>query len=131
MSTSSPVPRDRRAPVDDTARWNLLLYLAPGTGIVAMGVSWLMAIPRIREAAEELGVEMPVLTRLLVEHAGVITTVAALVATLGIVAITLTKRRAVRIGISIVASLVVFGLLAWDLIVFWMIYVATLEGAAQ
>jgi hypothetical protein len=63
-----------------------------------------------------------------VDHAGVITTVAALLAALGLGAIRLTKRRGLRIGISIAASLIVFGLLAWDLVVFWMIYLATLEG---
>ena len=132
MSASSDGTRNPRPHGDDDAsRWTLLVYLAPGTGIVAMGVSWLMAIPRIRASAEELGVELPAFTRLLVEHAGLITTVAALVATVDIVAIKLAARRALRIGISIAVSLIVFGLVAWDLVVFWMIYVATLQDVGS
>ena len=116
---------------DPAPRGDLLLYLAPGTGIVAILVSWLLAIPRIRSQAEEVGAELPTFTRLLVEHAGLITTVAAIAAALGIAAITLTRRRVVRIGISLVTSLIVFGLLAWDLVVFWLIYVGMLESMSS
>lgn len=90
--------------------------------------SWLIAVPRIRALAEELGVALPAPTRILVDHAGTITTIAVIIATLGIVAIELSPQRRVRIGISIATSLVLLGLFCWDIIVFWLLYVATLEG---
>jgi type II secretory pathway component PulF len=84
------------------------------TGTVAMLASWVIGVPRIRSLAEELGVEFSALTRFVVDHAGVITTVAAVIATIGIAAIGLSRRRRVRIGISIVTSLILFGLVIWD-----------------
>ena len=103
----------------------------PFTGCVAVIASWLIAVPKFRALAEELGIEMPALVRVLVDHAGMITTVAVLIATVGIAALKWTRRHAVRNGISIVTSLILFGLFIWDMVVFWLIYVAMLEGSSQ
>jgi type II secretory pathway component PulF len=93
-----------------------------------MIVSWLIAVPRIRRLAEDLGVEMPVFTRILVDHAGAITAIALVIAILGIIALELSPRRQMRIGLSILTSLISFGVVIWDLVAFWLVYVATLEG---
>ena len=82
----------------------------------------------MRSAAEDLGVELPLLTRVLVDHAGVITTVAIVVAVVGITASGLAGRRSTRILISTVTSIILFAITFWDLIVFYLIYGASLYG---
>ncbi|MHC4776461.1 MAG: hypothetical protein ACYTBR_14515, partial [Planctomycetota bacterium] len=106
----------------------LLPPIAPFCGTVAVIASWFIAIPRMRSAAEDLGVELPLLTRVLVDHAGLITTVALVVAVLGITAIGLARRRSTRIFISAVTSIILFAIAFWDLIVFYLIYGASLYG---
>ncbi len=110
---------------------HVLLLLGPCSGTVAIVVSWLIAIPRIRNLAEELGVEIPAFTQLLVNHAGLITTVGVIFATLGIIAIELASRHSVRIGISILTSVVLFVIAIWNIVVFWLLYVAMLEGVGK
>ncbi len=100
----------------------------PFTGCVAVIASWLIGVSKIRTLGEELGAEMPALARVLVDHGGMITTAAVLIATVGLAALRWTRRRAVRNGISIVTSLILFVLFMWDVIVFWLVYVAMLEG---
>ncbi len=71
---------------------------------------------------------MPALVNVLVDHGGVITTIAVLIATVGIIALQWVRRPAVRNGISLVTSLILFVLFIWDIVVFWLIYVAALDG---
>ncbi len=78
----------------------------PFSGIVAVVASWLIAVRKIRILGEELGAEMPALVNVLVDHGGVITTIAVLIATVGIIALQWVRRPAVRNGISLVTSLI-------------------------
>ena len=114
--------RDRRT---RSQAWQLA---GPFSGIVAVVASWLIAIPRIRILGEELGAEMPALVNVLVDHGGMITIVAVLLATMGITALQWVRRPAVRSGISLVTSFILFVVFIWDIAVFWLIYVATLDG---
>ena len=77
---------------------------------------------------EELGAEMPALVRVLVDHAGMITTIAVVIAIAGITARKWVRSHAARAGLSIVTSLILFMLFTWDIVVFWLVYVATLDG---
>jgi len=90
----------------------------------------MIAVPRIRDLCEELGAEMPALVNVLVDHGGIITTIAVLVATVGIVALKLTQSHILRDGISLLTTLILFVLFIWDMAVFWLVYVATAEGFA-
>lgn len=124
MSTS---PQSRSSE-DGHARSHRLELAGPLSGIVAVIASQLIAIPRLRDLGEELAGEMPAFVNVLVDHGGTITTVAVLVATVGIVALKLARSQTVRSCISLVTSLILFLLFIWDMVVFWLIYVATADG---
>lgn len=121
-SGAARLTKDRRT---RSQAWQLA---GPFSGIVAVVASWLIAVRKIRILGEELGAEMPALVNVLVDHGGVITTIAVLIATVGIIALQWVRRPAVRNGISLVTSLILFVLFIWDIVVFWLIYVATLDG---
>ena len=90
----------------------------------------MIAVRRIRDLGEELGAEMPAFVNVLVDHGGIITTVAVLVATAGIVAMKLTQNHMLKDGISMFTTLILLVLFIWDMAVFWLVYVATAEGLA-
>ncbi len=102
--------------------------LGPISGLVAVVTSWLIAIPRIRILAEEMGADISPMTRVLVDHAGLITMIAIVIATVGIVAIKLVRRGMVRMSIALATTVILFGHIIWDIVVFWLIYVATVKG---
>ena len=104
------------------------VFFGPLTGIVASVASWLIAVPKMRDLAVDLEVQLPATTTFLVDHAGAITTTAVVIAALGMVVVQLTRNRALHVGISIVTSTLLFGLVVWDVIVFWMIYTETITG---
>ena len=125
------VPPSNAPDLDDLrqrARGPGFVFFGPLTGMVASVASWLIAVPKMRDLAEDLGVELPPLTTFLVDHAGAITTTAVVIATVGLVISQLTRSRPLKIGISIVSSTLLFGLVVWDAIVFWMIYTETITG---
>jgi len=125
------VPPSQDRDLDDLrqrARGRGFVFFGPLTGIVASVASWLIAVPKIRSLVADLGVEIPPLTSFLVDHSGAITTTAVIIATLGIVVVQLSRNRALQIGISVVSSTLLFGLVVWDVIIFWMIYTETIQG---
>ncbi len=125
------VPPSKDRDLDDLrqrARGPGFVLFGPLTGIVASVASWLIAVPKMRSLAEGLGVELPATTTFLVDHAGAITTTAVIIAALGMVVVQFMRNRALQVVISIVSSTLLFGLVVWDVVVFWMIYTETITG---
>lgn len=100
----------------------------PCVGAVAAITAWLIAVPRIRALAVELGVELPWSTTVLVDYGGVITAVAVTIAVLVTAVAQFVPHPAIRLALSLVVSLLLVILTAWDLVVFWLVYVGTLGG---